>query len=110
MSSSNESSKLKIIKISIEKKSKLKPDEILSEEQIKYIYEVLKNSLKEDDNFCISKSKLWNELSGPLQLKQLNIKQYQFELAITKLLKSNKLKGFTIRNGRSGGICRIKNT
>lgn len=105
MSSSDQSNKLKIITNNTKRKPK--PENLLSEEQIKYIYDVLRNSLKEDDYDCISREKLWDELSGPLKLKQQNIKQYQFDSAIRALLKNNKFEGFTVRSGRNGGICRI---
>lgn len=74
----------------------------LSEDNIKFIHDVLDKSCVNDA--CISKSKLYAEVKKPLGLK---IEKYQFEQAITNAIKNKKIPGFEIKRGAYGGICRL---
>lgn len=73
----------------------------LTDDQIKYIQKVLEQSCV--GKFCISRSRLFDELKEPLKLK---IEKYQFERIITKAIKEERIVGFRTKPGRNGGICK----
>ena len=83
------------------RKKKSSPHDILTQAQLKQIHSVLDRYCV--GQTCISRSRLYEEIKGPLGL---TIEQYLFEQAITAAIKTGRLKGFETRAGKHGGICR----
>lgn len=75
--------------------------ESLTQDQLDFIQAVLDKSCIDD--VCISRSKLYTDIKSRLGLK---IEKYQFEQSITIAIKTKKIKGFAIKRGAYGGICR----
>lgn len=73
----------------------------LTDDQINYIQKVLEYSCV--DKFCVSRSRLFDELKEPLNLK---MEKYQFERTITRAIKNGRIVGFRTKPGRNGGICK----
>jgi len=70
-------------------------------EQIALIQETLDISIEGDR--CIPKKILFESINEMVPLK---MEQYQFELLLTQAIRSNKIHGYEIRQGRGGGVCR----
>lgn len=75
-----------------------------SEEQLEIIKKTLESCIVDD--ICIPKKILFECIN---EKYPLHMEQYQFELLLTQAIRSNTLRGFAIKQGRGGGICRSDN-
>lgn len=72
-----------------------------SKEQVELIQNTLDASIT--GTICIPKKILFESIN---EHHSLEMEQYQFELLLTKAIRSGSIKGYEIRQGRAGGVCR----
>lgn len=72
-----------------------------TKEQLELIQESLDISI--DGDICIPKKVLFESIQ---EHQSLEMEQYQFEHLLTEAIRSDKIKGYEIRQGRGGGVCK----
>jgi len=85
-----------VIKIDTDKK-----ENQFTEEQINLIQETLDISIQGDDR--IPKKILFEAINERVPLE---MEQYQFEYLLTRAIRSGTVRGYEVRQGRGGGVCK----